>query len=297
MAFRNFVRVDTKHQHKIILSSSSIRCHSTRFMRTKYSIKEEDGDYNSMTVSDLRELLRQRGLAISGIKAQLVERLESGTINPGKIGSRPKMPRNEKKKSNRISNDKDEVNTDRDGENDMGYELFGLVNHLKSLEAGNDTNTNPKRERTMQDLDRQAAPRNLVFAKGGEEESDDEWGDDEDYEEEEEDDDDQDDSDYDGNDSGDYDLDPNKTARAPQIIRSKGGGETASFKEDFQGTRVFVQGLPEKATWKDVSTLSLSLLIVVLSVNFSHQILLHSSAQRSFQAKHCWRSCVCLSQH
>ena len=229
-------------------------------MSTKYSIhEEEEGDYNSMTVSDLRELLRQRGLAISGIKAQLVERLESGTIHPGKIGSRPTMPRKEKKQStHRMTFDKDGFNTDREGENDVGYELLGLVNHLQNLEAGNDANTIPKRERTMQDLNREAVPRNLVFAKSGEEESDDEWGDDEDYEQEEEDEeDDQDDDGYDDNNSGDYDMDPNKTARAPQTNRSRSGGDTKSFKEDFQGTRVFVQGLPEEATWKDVSTLFL----------------------------------------
>ena len=48
----------------------------------RYSVVESDGDYESMTVSELRELLRNRGLVVSGIKAQLVERLGTGTVNP-----------------------------------------------------------------------------------------------------------------------------------------------------------------------------------------------------------------------
>lgn len=277
MAFRNIVRVDTKHQHAILPScSSTIRCEASRIMNTKYSIHEEEGDYNSMTVSDLRELLRQRGLAISGIKAQLVERLESGAVNPGKIGNRSNTPRSEKKKSSR----KVHVHNDHDSEKEMIDELAGLVNHLKSLEAGNDASIDPKRER-MQDPNCQIRPKNLVFAKDREEESDNEWGDDEDYEEEEGED------DNDDSDLEDYNSDPNTTARAPQMDRSRsGGGETVSFKEDFQGTRVFVQGLPEEATWKDVSMLFLPIVLMTSLDNSYIQSSPHLSAQRSFQAKH-----------
>lgn len=310
MAFRNIVRSDMKRQHQLLSSARiaptkesvvtrydntflpdySIRSGASRFMSTKYSIHEEDGDYNSMTVSDLRELLRQRGLAISGIKAQLVERLESGEINPGKIGSRQKLPRNnEMKKSNRMRSVEDRANIDQGDKNETRDDLAGLVNHLKSLEAGNDAKTDPKRA-TIQDLNRRTGPKNLVFAKGGEEDSDDEWGDDEDYEEED------DDSDNDDNDIDDYDIDPNTTSRAPPINRSKSVGDTTSFKEDFQGTRVFVQGLPEEATWKDVSYNASLNLVDYYSTAYSHiRLSMYSSAQRSFQPKHCWRSCVCIS--
>jgi hypothetical protein len=266
MAFRNVLRANIKGQHNIISSTSIVttamenrvvasngisllpshRCNASRFMSTKYSIREEDRDYNSMTVSDLRELLRQRGLVVSGIKAQLVERLQSGEINPGKIGRSPKIQRNEMKKSNRMRSDEDRFNIDHGSENEMKDDLSGLVNHLKSLEAGNEAKT-VEREK-MQNLNRQTGPKNLVFAKDGEEESDDEWGDDEDYEEESD-----DDGDYDDNDLDDDDFDPNTTtARTPPINRSRSGGDATSFREDFQGTRVFVQGLPEEATWKDV---------------------------------------------
>ena len=55
---------------------------------------ESDGDYESMTVSVLRELLRSRGLMVSGIKAQLVEQLGTGTVNPRKVGNSRPMEKN-----------------------------------------------------------------------------------------------------------------------------------------------------------------------------------------------------------
>ena len=126
-------------------------------------------------------------------------------------------------------------------------------------------------EERIDDLNRLSGTGNLVFAKDGEEESEDEWDSDDDG-----------DTDGDGDDDGDDDdgdddeLDPNNTFDAPQPpgaaastrrqqtsdgrTSSSGGGPAsasappaATFREDFQGTRVFVQGLPEEATWKDVS--------------------------------------------
>ncbi len=66
------------------------RVFSNNNSSARYSVVESDGDYESMTVSELRELLCSRGLMVSGIKAQLVERLGTGTVNPRKVGnSRP----------------------------------------------------------------------------------------------------------------------------------------------------------------------------------------------------------------
>jgi RNA recognition motif-containing protein len=115
----------------------------------------------------------------------------------------------------------------------------------------------------IHDLNRQSGASNLVFAMDGEEESDDEW-----------DSDDEDIVTFDSNglefdESDDYFDDPNETTDVPPPPtgnRRNGGdgsggrtpGETSTptspttLKEDFQGTRVFVQGLPVEATWKDL---------------------------------------------
>ena len=43
-------------------------------------------------MSDLHELLRQCGLAMSGTKAQLVERLQFDAVDPSRLGNRPIPP-------------------------------------------------------------------------------------------------------------------------------------------------------------------------------------------------------------
>ena len=43
---------------------------------------EETPDYNSMTVAQLRTLLEERGLAVSGVKAELIARLEDDDASP-----------------------------------------------------------------------------------------------------------------------------------------------------------------------------------------------------------------------
>jgi hypothetical protein len=45
-------------------------------------VVEEAPDYNSMTVPQLRELLAERGLTVSGVKAELIARLEADDAGP-----------------------------------------------------------------------------------------------------------------------------------------------------------------------------------------------------------------------
>jgi len=45
-------------------------------------VEEEPVDYNSMTVPTLRELLAERGLTVSGVKAELITRLEADDAGP-----------------------------------------------------------------------------------------------------------------------------------------------------------------------------------------------------------------------
>jgi len=45
-------------------------------------VVEEATDYNSMTVPQLRELLAERGLTVSGVKAELIARLEADDAGP-----------------------------------------------------------------------------------------------------------------------------------------------------------------------------------------------------------------------
>jgi len=44
--------------------------------------EEEVPDYESMTVPELRELLAERGLTVSGVKAELITRLEADDAGP-----------------------------------------------------------------------------------------------------------------------------------------------------------------------------------------------------------------------
>ena len=169
------------------------------YMSTNPSLNNE---YNTMTVSELRDVLKSRGLKVSGIKAELVERLESGAIN---VGNRPKNDISEKKKK---------------------------IELRDSSDGGGRGTTSP--------------PKNLVFAKEGEDDSDsdEEWDSDDDDE-----------------------IDPNSTADVPEYEiegeerqpqkrkkkrNSNNQSENANFRDDFLGTRVFVQNLPEEADWKEL---------------------------------------------
>ena len=93
----------SSNMRRMIRPSSSIsnnhdatirRLFSNNNSSARYSVVESDGDYESMTVSELRELLRNRGLMVSGIKAQLVERLGTGTVDPRKVGNSRPMEKN-----------------------------------------------------------------------------------------------------------------------------------------------------------------------------------------------------------
>jgi len=164
-------------------------------MSTNPSLNQDNNEYNTMTVSELRDVLKSRGLKVSGIKAELVERLESGAIN---VGNRP----------NDISEKKKKIEQ-RDNSN-----------------GGSGT----------------SSPNNLVFAKEGEDDSD---------------------SDEEWDSDSDDEIDPNSTSgiseyeiegEEPQKMKRSDNkqSENANFRDDFLGTRVFVQNLPEDADWKEL---------------------------------------------
>ena len=55
--------------------------------------EEEVPDYESMTVPELRELLAERGLTVSGVKAELITRLEADDAGPSEeAASSDEMP-------------------------------------------------------------------------------------------------------------------------------------------------------------------------------------------------------------
>lgn len=314
MAFR----INTLHSHAIIRQASTSG--TARFVIGKSS---HEGDYNSMSVAELRELLRERGQPVSGIKATLVGRLSTGEINP-RVGNKPnnkkkavngKKLRHRDREENKEAaapfyglRDREENKKDARAplydDGDVKDDLAGLIEQVKSME-GNEDSTKKEHVNVGQrvaNINRMS--RNVVFAKEGEEEdSDDEWDNADDSEWIDDDDDDEEDG-----------FDPNKTAvgkprpvkserkaperrtperraperstsdrrtpewstsdrraperstsdrraperrtperRAPDRSSPERKPDEVTFKEDFQGTRVFVQGLPEQATWKDVS--------------------------------------------
>lgn len=211
------------------------------------STQHQPEDYSSMKVSDLRALLRARGQAVSGIKAQLVARLATAQFDAGRIESKPrndtktKTPRNETKTKTPRREDGDRLGDDV--EDDLG----GLINQLTTVER-RDPNKTQMGKKTKEGQEKagsrdgsQRMPGNLVFAK--EQDTDDDDWDDEDVEDDED--------------------DPNKTVGAPRYenqikestspsYRIKDNRDSVTFKEDFQGTRVFVQGLTKDTTWKDL---------------------------------------------
>ena len=269
---------------------------SARFM----SSAQQQTDYNSMKVSELRDLLKENGLPVSGIKAQLVERLTDSNIQPRAATDVPedkdttldikvvlqnpieddiaalvgqlqsdaegeekaatrrtikninKLPR-QTKKMNRVDNLFDD---------DEDEDLVGLVDKLKNMDAGPSGSSKTGAATS--------APSNLVFAKENEHD-DDEWYD-------------VDDDEFEGGDSdGEEDedvkqdaVDPNQTFGMPEYEVSEESPRNSrksdvTFKEDFQGTRVFVQGLPEAANWQDVSHVISFLLrpVMILSDTYS----------------------------
>lgn len=149
------------------LHSTSSTAHSFRYdIRLMSSVSHSEEDYNSLKVAELRDVLRERGLAISGTKAQLVERLG---MSDGK-SSTPKI--NAKRMPNNLVFEEE------------GPDEYSVVNDQKD-----DVKQSSRTAKTT--------------------------------------------------------FDPNVT---PEVVPAS----SRSFKEDFQGTRVFVQGLPKEATWQDV---------------------------------------------
>ena len=52
-------------------------------MGTDEEIKEDSTDYSSMKVAELKELLKERELPVSGTKSELIERLQTWIKRPG----------------------------------------------------------------------------------------------------------------------------------------------------------------------------------------------------------------------
>ena len=81
--------------------------------------EEETVDYNSMTVAMLRDLLDERGLAVSGIKAELVARLEEDDAGLSEESETPAEP--EEAPSEEVVPSEEEVSeyggTEQDPEN------------------------------------------------------------------------------------------------------------------------------------------------------------------------------------
>ena len=102
-------------------------------------------DYNSLKVAELRELLKQNGLPVTGIKAELIERLSGGDDHDVDVGQKTNeinahsMPSNlkfmeytdysEEWDEEIIDDDAD----DNDDETDKGFDPNNTV-HVKSQE-------------------------------------------------------------------------------------------------------------------------------------------------------------------
>jgi len=138
--------------------------------RIRFMSADSSGYYSSFKVAELRELLRGRGLPVSGTKAELVERLAS-----------------EKEK---------------------------------------------KSEKPIPEKKLKRNPSNLTFEEEDSGEEEYSW-------------DEEDESEQVVRKPTKKKIDPNVTTELPST-------SLRSFKEDFQGTRVFVQGLPKEADWKDL---------------------------------------------
>jgi hypothetical protein len=155
-------------------------CTHLNGIRLYMSSTKDFYDYNSLKVSELRDLLQKNGLPVIGIKAELVDRLTKANIKGG---------------------------GDAKTVNGRGAKL----------------------------------PPNLAFLKqnGDTEEWDNEEIDDEEDDEDDE-------------------FDPNHTVLEPRkagksVDKRETGGRQKKSQDDFQSTRVFVQGIPKDATWQEVS--------------------------------------------
>jgi len=270
-----------------------------------------------MKVSELRELLRDRGLVVSGIKAQLVERLASGKVGKKRVGGKPwkkeALKQTPWEKGDEEENDHrsgggdaaDYVDLDEDLarlgrlEDDGQDDLAGIGLMLGKTGEGRgsknrgkmgkksgearlgksdyEENTGKRNSNRAEKMGKRkdeaqmntgkrinnlsSQPRNLVFAKE-DGDDDDEWGDDEDYDGWDDDEDDDNEEGFDPNQTvgvpqrqkkGDAPQYERKSKRgSPQYERQSEREDIVTFKEDFQGTRVFVQGLSKDATWKNL---------------------------------------------
>lgn len=279
MAFRSTIHTHNVIRHNnplsrgaitsmsVISSKSSDDKNNARFMSTA------EQDYSSMKVSELRELLKENGLPVSGIKAQLVQRLSSsnnagvgvGSASASASASKPEVSVEKKvhKVTVVLETGPPDIGTSDD---DDGEDLAGLLSVLKNIKqvenAVEPTNNDVAEEEDLTVKENTGKriknltkmPGNLVFAKEGEEDDDD-WDDahDDDFDS----DDDEDDDGISSNGS-----DPNQTvdiprfekkpAKSPRFEKPAKSQEGDTFREDFQGTRVFVQNLPKEATWQDL---------------------------------------------
>ena len=141
-------------------------------------------DYNSLKVSELRELLKQNDLPVSGIKAELVERLTVADVKGGTDNDNSKVPSN-------LSFMEQTGDSEEWDEEIVEDEDDGVFDPNETVDF------NPNET----DLDRPKSDR--VKRRRQEKE-----------------------------------IEPRRNA--PQ--------------DDFQATRVFVQGIPKDATWQDVSS-------------------------------------------
>ncbi|KAL7451304.1 hypothetical protein ACHAWC_003130 [Mediolabrus comicus] len=72
---RRSARLNAPPSPSASLSSNKKRNTSTTTAYAKSTNNSDDDDYSSMKVAELRELLKKRGMVVSGVKSQLVERL------------------------------------------------------------------------------------------------------------------------------------------------------------------------------------------------------------------------------
>ena len=67
---------------------------------------EPEPTYDSMTVSQLQDVLRERGLTVSGTKAELIARLEADDVGPSEESEAPtetvEVPSEEAASSNEV---------------------------------------------------------------------------------------------------------------------------------------------------------------------------------------------------
>lgn len=60
-----------------VLVDTGVRTKKTRFGSTRQIIQAESRDWDAMTVDELRDALKERGLKVRGVKGDLIERLKA----------------------------------------------------------------------------------------------------------------------------------------------------------------------------------------------------------------------------